>query len=364
MEVISGDFHVDVNIFDGDGVGLEDATLEFKFDGLAVVLDIENKLSAVQDVPIDLFSIPLAGFAIPGLTNVGLTASPTIVFDVDIDTPGTATYGFEAKIPDDSNVFINFLDPSQNHVNGFDKSTVDAFPLSIDTEPGKLGIGLSFRPKLELGFDILEFGGGDASAAISIPQINIDLEEMENANAQCTPLPDTKAQMSPAQSFAAEALGALHRVEKSVQVNFKLSAGLHPGPSVETAFPGPKTALPTECLSYDKGKSDFIPATKVLSVASSRSSVASSRSSVASSRSSVSEARASRSSAAASRSSATAALITATGQQTSVGQKGITEGPSTGAAARIDLPAFSRRGNLVEDMAMWLVFVAGFFVAI
>lgn len=107
IDVSQGGFDIDINPFDGDGLDVvPDGNIELTTRGVGARMEFFASPVVSDGFSIELFSIPVLGVAVPGVGELGLTATPTLDFNFALAGTLEVTAGFEVKVPDGANVNI------------------------------------------------------------------------------------------------------------------------------------------------------------------------------------------------------------------------------------------------------------------
>ncbi|KAF1812248.1 hypothetical protein P152DRAFT_482286 [Eremomyces bilateralis CBS 781.70] len=265
---------------------LESGSIELRLLGFGAHIELQGEIGANGAIPFTLFKYPVFGFNIPGLGVAGLTVAPELIVSWETELSLNFSFGFDVRAPYDSGVFIDLANLTNSSSVGLSDVTVDALPFTSNLTTGSdFSLQLSFKPKIDLGFQLLQNRiKAVLSLGLDLPAFNASFSSRSTAafDASCAPLAaprllGTQTQTLDANDSAnipdlvAGIVGNMTHIapsfESELELAFALGAsiGVRQLPEFNTAVSLFDTAvpLPTRCLAFDTEVGALIAATSV-----------------------------------------------------------------------------------------------------
>ncbi|KAI9693478.1 MAG: hypothetical protein M1820_009214 [Bogoriella megaspora] len=274
-----GDLTFGVDSFDPDWNNplhpLKGGTLAMKAKGLGGRFELEI-FSAVLEKSFDLpfFSQTVLGFGIADTVNVGVLVKFRMIFTVNVEEAMDITFGMDFRVPDDSYINIDVMDPGQSSQHGFNSGTgleINATPFSANLSIPKVTISFALEPSIVFGFSAVDdLVHADAGALIDIPKLTVEVEGVSNVDANCRAMNTTNH--GPAVSpDLGDAVNVLPKAE--IDLSLIREAGIpFVNDNVEHTLASAIFPLSTACLLWDKDNGKLAEATQVIAASSSASS--------------------------------------------------------------------------------------------
>jgi hypothetical protein len=195
-------------------------------------------------------------------------------FTVEITEEVDVTFGLEFRVPDNSYIMLDVVDPSNSSQHGFTKSTglrINPTPFTANLSISSLSLSLALEPRIVFGASIAgNLVHADAGAFIDVPKLSLDINSVGHVDAECNPMNSTTS--GPA---IPPSLGNATNVVPSAEIDLGLEAGAgigDIGPEAELTLVSGVWTLPTACLLWDQEGKTLAEATKVIAASSSASS--------------------------------------------------------------------------------------------
>ncbi|KAF2753798.1 hypothetical protein EJ05DRAFT_172005 [Pseudovirgaria hyperparasitica] len=271
LELSAGEFEMDLNVFDGDGIDLfQSGFISMIGNGIGARLEMAATPSAefTTELPLPSIPIPALGFSIPGIGNAGVNFSPEISLSFGVKGGIEFTYGLTASIPDKSEIRINFADFGSSSTTGFTNPTVEALPFNANVSAVEMTLATGFRPRLTLGFEFVGSATAEVGIFADLPSLSATFSTQSKVDQNCNPLPADAAPADAADPLAS-ALGDFTLVDFSIGVVLGLSAQLAAPviPDFATELPLASTTfqLATSCMAAVPSGTGLAPAAPLVS---------------------------------------------------------------------------------------------------
>ncbi|OJD14161.1 hypothetical protein AJ78_05467 [Emergomyces pasteurianus Ep9510] len=246
-----------------------------------VQVDVENlfahiELSTKLDLAVNAlqFSVPLPDvpitpFMIPGIVAFGPIFVPNIEMSLTLKQPIQFDFGFNLSVPNDATFTIDIGNLTNSTTTGFDRTKFSALPYQAQTSTG-LEFNLSFRPEILVGVSsLIGVTTGGVGAFFNIPSITVKVDQLDNVDGKCNPLPtssalpgegDKKNRIPTFEVLVGNFTNIVPTVELNVGVVAELSMNIGARPNkleTEYTIASKEFTLPTACLAFNPEKKSF-----------------------------------------------------------------------------------------------------------
>lgn len=164
--------HVEVKFFGG----LKSFTVSATPHGIAAALNLKVKVGGTLPMggfsqTINLATLDLGGFSIPGILTLGPTFNIDAGFGLSSLT-GSATFstGISASIPDDSVAEVDLTGNKASDISGWTPAFVTQ-PLTVDAQ---IAVGMDVYTKLSIAASLLVLGNGfSVNLGLKVPDVTL-----------------------------------------------------------------------------------------------------------------------------------------------------------------------------------------------
>ncbi|KAF2400864.1 hypothetical protein EJ06DRAFT_556361 [Trichodelitschia bisporula] len=174
LELVAGNFVLNTTNLTAPASVIQSGTVELKMtDGFRAHLEFKTTVAPKVQFSLDLFTVPVQGFTIPGLGRAGLNfvAGVTTVFDLDGGIE--MTYGMEVDVPRNSSLILDVGKLSNSGSQGFNNTQINSLPLNLNASfTGSAQTSLV--PRVPLGFSFFnDEVVAEVSALLHLPALNL-----------------------------------------------------------------------------------------------------------------------------------------------------------------------------------------------
>lgn len=181
---------------------LGDSSDPIDFDGgvfEAVLPDgLEGRIELAVAAPsalahiFNLLTVPLAGFAAPGLADARVWLNISVHLGIEMLKPATVSFGFDFALLQNASVLIDVADQHNSSVKGFKNEKQLNFkllPVTISEPNLDVLITAALILDIAIGAQMLHNDlTANAGASIQIPKLNIAERHLINVDSRCNPL--------------------------------------------------------------------------------------------------------------------------------------------------------------------------------
>ena len=188
---------------------------------------------------------------------------PAIQGSIGVSKNLNFTYGFDVSAPDNSSIRLNIGNLTESTSSGFSDSSITALPLTATDSSISLTLSLALHSQILLGVNILSGDGSIAAGAfLDLPALSVTISELTSVDENCNP-----AQSSSSSAKDLDYFSSLTNIVPQADIAIGLQAGiqltvpdLHFVENVGTTatLAGTSMLLPTQCMSFDGGKKEFV----------------------------------------------------------------------------------------------------------
>ncbi|TGO81742.1 hypothetical protein BPOR_1035g00010 [Botrytis porri] len=201
--------------------------------------------------------------AIPDIAATGPMWTPAIQGSISVSRNLNFTYGFDVSVPDKSSIRLNIGNLTESTSSSFSDSAITTLPLTATDPSISLTLSLALHSELLLGVNILSGKGSIAAGALlDLPALSVTISELTSVDENCNPAQNSSSSVNNLDYFS-----SLTNIVPQADIAIGLQAGiqlaipdLHFVENVGTTvtLAGTSMLLPTQCMSFDGGKKEFV----------------------------------------------------------------------------------------------------------
>lgn len=244
---------------------VENGYFDMVVNGFGAHIEIDTAVAGTftETYIMNLMTLALPGFQIPDIAAIGPMWVPAIQGSIGVSKNLNFTYGFDVSAPDNSSIRLNIGNLTESTSSGFSDSSITALPLTATDSSISLTLSLALHSQILLGVNILSGDGSIAAGAfLDLPALSVTISELTSVDENCNP-----AQSSSSSAKDLDYFSSLTNIVPQADIAIGLQAGiqltvpdLHFVENVGTTatLAGTSMLLPTQCMSFDGGKKEFV----------------------------------------------------------------------------------------------------------
>ncbi|KAK6602258.1 hypothetical protein H4I95_07360 [Botrytis cinerea] len=244
---------------------VENGYFDMVVNGFGAHIEIDTAVAGTftETYIMNLVTLALPGFQIPDIAAIGPMWVPAIQGSIGVSKNLNFTYGFDVSAPDNSSIRLNIGNLTESTSSGFSDSSITALPLTATDSSISLTLSLALHSQILLGVNILSGDGSIAAGAfLDLPALSVTISELTSVDENCNP-----AQSSSSSAKDLDYFSSLTNIVPQADIAIGLQAGiqltvpdLHFVENVGTTatLAGTSMLLPTQCMSFDGGKKEFV----------------------------------------------------------------------------------------------------------
>ena len=98
------------------------------------------------------------------------------------------------QVPDESQITIDFSDPTNSSVTGFSESDISPLPFQSNVDADDFGLSVALRHRVQLGFDFDAFGvGANVGIFLDLPRLEANVTHLTNVDENCVSLANSQS---------------------------------------------------------------------------------------------------------------------------------------------------------------------------
>ncbi|KAM0156284.1 hypothetical protein ACHAQE_006415 [Botrytis cinerea] len=258
---------------------VENGYFDMVVNGFGAHIEIDTAVAGTftETYIMNLMTLALPGFQIPDIAAIGPMWVPAIQGSIGVSKNLNFTYGFDVSAPDNSSIRLNIGNLTESTSSGFSDSSITALPLTATDSSISLTLSLALHSQILLGVNILSGDGSIAAGAfLDLPALSVTISELTSVDENCNPAQSSSSSVKDLDYFS-----SLTNIVPQADIAIGLQAGiqltvpdLHFVENVGTTatLAGTSMLLPTQCMSFDGGKKEFVTPRATGSSSSSSSS--------------------------------------------------------------------------------------------
>ncbi|KAK2732900.1 hypothetical protein FQN55_003862 [Onygenales sp. PD_40] len=250
-------------------------TVQVDVEDLFAHIELGTKLDLAANAlnfSVPLPAIPITPFMIPGIVAFGPIFNPQIEMSLTLKQAFEFEYGFDMVVPNNSSFTIDIGTPGNSTMVGFTDTKFTALPFQAEGTTG-LEFSIAFTPEILLGVTSTATAvTGGIGAFFNIPSITVKVEQLDNVNGNCDPLPTSSPSASPKGDDDGDnriptlddLVGNFTNIVPTVELNLGAIAEVEFGlgkanKNLEAAHTilSKEFALPTACLAFNEKEKSF-----------------------------------------------------------------------------------------------------------
>ncbi|KAM3150690.1 hypothetical protein ABEW05_008991 [Botrytis cinerea] len=244
---------------------VENGYFDMVVNGFGAHIEIDTAVAGTftETYIMNLMTLALPGFQIPDIAAIGPMWVPAIQGSIGVSKNLNFTYGFDVSAPDNSSIRLNIGNLTESTSSGFSDSSITALPLTATDSSISLTLSLALHSQILLGVNILSGDGSIAAGAfLDLPALSVTISELTSVDENCNPAQSSSSSVKDLDYFS-----SLTNIVPQADIAIGLQAGiqltvpdLHFVENVGTTatLAGTSMLLPTQCMSFDGGKKEFV----------------------------------------------------------------------------------------------------------
>ncbi|KAF7889308.1 uncharacterized protein EAF01_010801 [Botrytis porri] len=244
---------------------VENGYFDMEVNGLGAHIEIDSAVAGTftESFTMELMTLALPGFQIPDIAATGPMWTPAIQGSISVSRNLNFTYGFDVSVPDKSSIRLNIGNLTESTSSSFSDSAITTLPLTATDPSISLTLSLALHSELLLGVNILSGKGSIAAGALlDLPALSVTISELTSVDENCNPAQNSSSSVNNLDYFS-----SLTNIVPQADIAIGLQAGiqlaipdLHFVENVGTTvtLAGTSMLLPTQCMSFDGGKKEFV----------------------------------------------------------------------------------------------------------
>ncbi|KAM0143233.1 hypothetical protein ACHAP3_001366 [Botrytis cinerea] len=244
---------------------VENGYFDMVVNGFGAHIEIDTAVAGTftETYTMNLMTLALPGFQIPDIASIGPMWVPAIQGSIGVSKNLNFTYGFDVSAPDNSSIRLNIGNLTESTSSGFSDSSITALPLTATDSSISLTLSLALHSQILLGVNILSGDGSIAAGAfLDLPALSVTISELTSVDENCNPAQSSSSSVKDLDYFS-----SLTNIVPQADIAIGLQAGiqltvpdLHFVENVGTTatLAGTSMLLPTQCMSFDGGKKEFV----------------------------------------------------------------------------------------------------------
>ncbi|KAK6599099.1 hypothetical protein H4I96_08303 [Botrytis cinerea] len=244
---------------------VENGYFDMVVNGFGAHIEIDTAVAGTftETYIMNLMTLALPGFQIPDIAAIGPMWVPAIQGSIGVSKNLNFTYGFDVSAPDNSSIRLNIGNLTESTSSGFSDSSITALPLTAIDSSISLTLSLALHSQILLGVNILSGDGSIAAGAfLDLPALSVTISELTSVDENCNPAQSSSSSVKDLDYFS-----SLTNIVPQADIAIGLQAGiqltvpdLHFVENVGTTatLAGTSMLLPTQCMSFDGGKKEFV----------------------------------------------------------------------------------------------------------
>ncbi|KAM0316951.1 hypothetical protein ACHAO8_002754 [Botrytis cinerea] len=267
IEMTQGVFNVSNSFLDTKKAVnfVENGYFDMVVNGFGAHIEIDTAVAGTftETYIMNLMTLALPGFQIPDIAAIGPMWVPAIQGSIGVSKNLNFTYGFDVSAPDNSSIRLNIGNLTESTSSGFSDSSITALPLTATDSSISLTLSLALHSQILLGVNILSGDGSIAAGAfLDLPALSVTISELTSVDENCNPAQSSSSNVKDLDYFS-----SLTNIVPQADIAIGLQAGiqltvpdLHFVENVGTTatLAGTSMLLPTQCMSFDGGKKEFV----------------------------------------------------------------------------------------------------------
>ena len=99
------------------------------------------------------------------------------------------------QVPDESQISVDFTDPTNSSVTGFSESDISPLPFQSNVDADNVRLSVSLRHRVQLGFDLDSFDvGANLGIFLDLPGLEANVTHLTNVDENCVSLANSQSQ--------------------------------------------------------------------------------------------------------------------------------------------------------------------------